>query len=592
MWPDFAPMGERLRDYGILSAVMHNPIAPQEPWFAGFPLNYYLNWYRIAALVGAIGFAPWEIYHLLGPATMGLGIAASALLIVTWARVTPLLGSLIAVSLWLGSNVAGAITVYRGDHNWWGPSRVITGSINEFPAWSWILGDLHPHYLNLCALPFILLLTKKLNSWPLLCALFAWCAWNYSANAWDAAPALVVTAVILVSELFNNTKKFSIPNIDFKTSLLWLSLGGLFIISSLHIDAPYTPMRFVDWRSSWQPYFETAAAYLPVTIEPHAPGVFGTQINQFFLHWGFHLALLLAGFGLRLNSWRNALVFAAAILAVCIWDSVALFLLIAAALVVFFNSDAVLPGSKESLRSDAVLISCLLILLIPEILFFDDPYGGESERMNTIFKFYSFAWIPFGISAWIWLLQSISRQGLKIRSPLQYGFVAAMLISTLPWTAQTIGDRAQGSVKNSSLFTPMAQGLAYFERTYPGSERIIYTLAKSPRGTTIEAENGAYADGAFVSTLASQPTYLGWANHVGLLLKNPPELGRRQAIIKEFYTSNCERKLELLRSEGIKYVVFGEIERRAFPQLSRDSFSCLAVLIEERGMAVFQALVR
>ena len=38
-----------------------------------------------------------------------------------------------------------------GDYDWFAPSRVIPGTINEFPWFSFLLGDLHAHVL---ALPF------------------------------------------------------------------------------------------------------------------------------------------------------------------------------------------------------------------------------------------------------------------------------------------------------------------------------------------------------------------------------------------------------------------------------------------------------
>ena len=38
-----------------------------------------------------------------------------------------------------------------GDYDWFAPSRVIEGTINEFPWFSFLLGDLHAHVL---ALPF------------------------------------------------------------------------------------------------------------------------------------------------------------------------------------------------------------------------------------------------------------------------------------------------------------------------------------------------------------------------------------------------------------------------------------------------------
>lgn len=569
MWPDFIPMGERLRDYAILAAVMHDPIAPQEPWFIGFPLNYYLNWYRLAALPGAVGFAPWEVYQIFGPATMAAGIAATAQLVVLWSGVSAWCAAVLSISLWLGSNVAGAIAVWHGDHSWWGPSRVITGAINEFPAWSWILGDLHPHYLNLCALPIMLLLLERVRAWACIATLLAWCAWNYSANAWDTAPALVVCALLIASDwraifTWNSWKEHR------RWSIVALGFAVLFIVSALHIDAPHAPMRFVDWRTFVQPFVETIVGHLPVKIEPHVPGVAGSLLREFLLHWGFPFAVLAIGFLARLSTVSRALVVGISVIAVCVTQSAAVLLIMSAAAVFYFE------GYRLT-RSTALLMSMLFVLLVPELIFFDDPYGGENERMNTIFKFYSFAWIPFGFSVWCW-------SATALRTNARWAIAAIWLVLSLPWIIQTTGDRKQ----KDFILAPKAQGLSSFERTYPGSGKAIQVLEGLPRGTVVEAENGAYSDGAFVATLAGQPSFLGWANHVGLLLKNPPELGRRQQVVREIYEAPCEKKSEIMQREHIAYLVFGEIERRAYPNLSRASFECLMPAIEESSVAVYQ----
>lgn len=565
-WPDFAPMGERLRDYAILSAVMHDPIAPQEPWFVGFPLNYYLNWYRIAALPGFLGAAPWEIYHLLGPATMSVGISATALLLVYWASVTPLLASWIAITVWCGSNVAGAIAVLHRDHNWWGPSRVIKGAINEFPAWSWMLGDLHPHYLNLCALPVMLVLSRHIRGWTFLLALIALCAWNYSANAWDTAPGLVLLAVLVVLDwrsLFSRERAW-------KTAMMLVLITLLCVYSALHIDAPHAPIRLVDFSGAFQDYVDALAAFSPVEISPHTTGVAGSNLGEFALHWGVPLALLALGILMRMSTVLDAVAIGLVCIAVFLTKSVLVLLITSGLLVAYFLR-------WKFTRPQALLVATLVILAIPEVIFFDDPYGGENERMNTIFKFYSFVWVPFFIGSWCWVIDT-----LKPRYATVLACVAAIVM--LPWTAQTVGDRRQ----RDFIIAPKAEGLSYFERTYPGSGKAIQKFLKLPRGTVVEAENGAYSDGSFIGTLASQPSYLGWANHVGLLLKNPPELGRRQQVIKELYEASCEQKRVIMKREKITYLVFGPIEVRMFPGLSRSAFSCLNAVIDEQAVVIFQ----
>ena len=52
------------------------------------------------------------------------------------------------------AHVAATPPTRRGDYAWFDPSRVIPDTINEFPSFSFVLGDLHAHVL---ALPFTVL---------------------------------------------------------------------------------------------------------------------------------------------------------------------------------------------------------------------------------------------------------------------------------------------------------------------------------------------------------------------------------------------------------------------------------------------------
>ena len=71
---------------------------------------------------------------------MAAGVAAVVVCIV--------LGNLAGVRAWLDAADP------PGDYDWFAPSRVVPGTINEFPWFSFLLGDLHAHVL---ALPFTLL---------------------------------------------------------------------------------------------------------------------------------------------------------------------------------------------------------------------------------------------------------------------------------------------------------------------------------------------------------------------------------------------------------------------------------------------------
>ena len=141
---------------------------PHDPWMSGEELNYYyLGHLAMAIVIKVVGTAPDEGYNL----AFALLAALSATAVFTfagtlWAAARPRLTGVrggpvlvgvtaVVVCIVLG-NLAGArewldAADPPGDYDWFAPSRVIEGTINEFPWFSFLLGDLHAHVL---ALPF------------------------------------------------------------------------------------------------------------------------------------------------------------------------------------------------------------------------------------------------------------------------------------------------------------------------------------------------------------------------------------------------------------------------------------------------------
>src|SRR5215212_7046429 len=132
---------------------------PEDPWMSGQDLNYYYLGHLMAAgLVRLSGVAPDVGYNLAVATFFALcAVAAFGLAAALTARIA---GGLWGVGLVLVAGTVGAgIDVLGVDgplsgYDWFGASRVIRGTINEFPAFSFTLADLHAHVM---AIPFSLL---------------------------------------------------------------------------------------------------------------------------------------------------------------------------------------------------------------------------------------------------------------------------------------------------------------------------------------------------------------------------------------------------------------------------------------------------
>jgi uncharacterized membrane protein len=184
-------INEMFMDEGFLSAIMRSPhFPPNDMWLSGYSINYYYYaHYTIAVLAKLLGQPSYVAFNT-GISTF-FGLAAVSLLgvtcnIVAWARyrrtreraaaVTasysvneqserpdtvypPLIGAVpyglltLIMGLILG-NLASTQQwwIQHGDlppYYWYDPSRVIDKTINEFPAFSFLLSCFHAHVLTL-----------------------------------------------------------------------------------------------------------------------------------------------------------------------------------------------------------------------------------------------------------------------------------------------------------------------------------------------------------------------------------------------------------------------------------------------------------
>ncbi|HYK84309.1 MAG TPA: DUF2298 domain-containing protein [Ktedonobacteraceae bacterium] len=174
-------INEMFMDEGFIAAIMRSPhFPPSDMWYSGFPINYYYYaQYVIAVLAKLLGQSP-SIAFNTGICTF-FGLTAVNLFgvtcnIVSWARyrrgqqrnapeepaetVYPplwrsmpygfltfimglVLGNLAATQQWWDAHGDWAL------FNWYSPSRVIDKTINEFPAFSFLLSCFHAHVLTL-----------------------------------------------------------------------------------------------------------------------------------------------------------------------------------------------------------------------------------------------------------------------------------------------------------------------------------------------------------------------------------------------------------------------------------------------------------
>ena len=598
LWPDFINLGERLRDYAILSSVINSPFEVKEPWMVGQGLNYYAYWYRFGAMLAAIGQYPvWEVYHQLLAFSLAFYTAVAFRLFRRHLHFS-CWGALAAALLIAGGSNFKAAGIFLSQQlDWWkfwGISRVIQGTINEFPAWSFLLGDLHPHYLNLALIPFSLLLfldaarpgeghstqTPLERPFAYLALLILLPLWIMNANAWEMPVWACLTGILLLGFALASWGRWLVL-------LRWMlpplrsvfsSRGGFLILIFMA-----TALALWHGQQNFSPGDGNGWTWV------QAPVARSLSL-EFVAHWGFPLFLVALANVILLpaGSWRffclvlmvNELRFDRAY-------GMIILLLAFNLLRLFFSATSEKRRWRRfqftELFFELLGLASLIVLLAPELGYFDDPYGGENERMNTIFKFYSANW--FLLHAYAFYLTQRAAQALhleRIKALPVIGAQVIVMVCMLGFFWQMTGiRRSEVVLPTGGRLAPGLEGLSEVAKQFPGSPEIIRKLRSLPASVVLEAQGPAYSYTAFVSTLAGQTSYLGWANHVNLLTRAYGEVQRREKFTEAFYLEpDCTKKLDMLRREGISHVVLGQLEKTQYKALNPESFGCFNTVLE------------
>lgn len=243
---------EMFMDEGFLAGIMRSShFPPADMWYAGQPINYYYYaHYTIALLAKLLGQSPSVAFNtgictFFGLTAVSLfGVSAN---VVAWAQhrrrgsgsdgvsLAPGMGRAVPygmLSLLLGvvlGNLAATQTWWQShgdlpDFYWFNASRVIMNTINEFPAFSFLLSCFHAHVLALAftivalALAFNLFLEQKGQGlqafgrgWrlPLTLGVTALMIGSlFTMNGWDYPTylALVLVALLLQQWLAHQSR--------------------------------------------------------------------------------------------------------------------------------------------------------------------------------------------------------------------------------------------------------------------------------------------------------------------------------------------------------------------------------------------------
>jgi YYY domain-containing protein len=543
----------------LASSARTTAIPPPDPWFAGEPINYYYLGYLIHGAISRVSSVPPETGFNLALATT-FSMTAVAAFGVAWNVIRPRVGTRAAFAagafaaflLAIAGNFYAPWRLVQGPAEtiaaWWWDSATGIGwrasrivcdgprvgnlcqfpsveTINEFPFFSFLLGDLHPH---LMALPFTILaiaLAWNLAARAGMSSRTPNCNWTlrlvitgaaigslYALNTWDL-PTFLIAALFGITIGFAGSGR--------RVALSSAILLAAAVAAWLPFVIRYTPPAgfSLDLLPRW-------LASLPViprlaeVIAPYAGERTATAeyLTMFGVPYLFGIALLATGaFSHQSEQWRERL---GPVMLISLAALVAGVLLAAPVLPLCgipltFALDDLARNRSPNARTFALGAYALAWILSigVELFYVRDVFDN---RMNTLFKFYYQTWTLYALATGVTIV--LLWEAAPGRAWSKIAVATATALAVVLGFAYPVVASYQWTEKFAAW--QGLDGLAYGQALSPGDVEAIHWLSahSTPGDVILEAAGCSYRPFNRlpfdrISAFTGVPTVIGWDNH-------------------------------------------------------------------------------
>lgn len=203
-----------------------------------------------------------------------------------------------------------------------------------------------------------------------------------------------------------------------------------------------------------------------------------------------------------------------------------------------------------------VLIGGLLVLG-PEFVYLRDGFGN---RMNTVFKFYYQAWTLWALVSAYALAVIFGESRGWTTWAARFVLVAVLVMGlAYPWFA--LPNRAN----RFQAEQPTLDAAAYLERYTPEDAAVVEFLRGQPNGVVAEAVGGSYSEYGRIATHTGLQNVIGWGWHQWQWRGgNELTAGREDAMRMLYETPSWNQASEILARYNVRYVVVGGLEQRTY----------------------------
>ena len=663
---------EQPMDFALFNASLRSDFfPPTDPWLSGHSIPYYYFGYLIMANLAELTSISPLISYNLALSTVG-ALSATAIFGLSYnlirlhgctsgrAVLFSFLGPLMLIfignmetlfeiinfrglgsdSFWdwigikglepLGSSGWGPVDPMW----WWRATRVIDtlsvyGSsldytITEFPFFSLILGDLHPHVMSL---PFILSFclislntfidpNKMVSGWALsnksLIFLTALVLGGLPfINIWDIVPFLLFWAVLVCIKAYYEGslvqfRTYRLPNVEvvkYMLAVIFLSFL-MYTPYYLNLDSQASGIvptgdygtRPIHLFAVWGFFFIIIIPFLVVSLlsKPDNSSstiyIDNTSIRRSFIWrpWFYRVFFVL---GLPILTWILSQIIRGLFMASPdslyvipsrLLTELPLLILFYGSLYVFLKQLVENKGRVHIFVSLMIVVSMSLITYT-EFLRVSDLYGN---RMNTVFKTYYQSWLLLSLAAvfaiyFLTTTRIVHNKITHICSIVVKAMICFSFLIVFYYPLAVYNDKMTNSNRDLTL-----NGLAHVFQEDPDEYKAILWLSQNAATDSVLLEAVGYSWSSFsrISSSTGIPTVLGWPWHEQQWRGPSAMFAVRESDVMTIYSTTTEsHSSDLIDFYGINYIVVGPREIAKYGMSTASRISRLGEVVFSQG---------
>ena len=580
---------EKFPDFSIFNRFYTDTsFPPLDNWLSGYPINYYYMGHLIWGAFGRMIAIPAAYFHNLSLVFIISMIFSSAFSLAYNMTKRLSIGLFAGLCTALVGNLSAVEQIITGgikSFNWWESSRVIENTINEFPYWSFQLGDFHAHFTSL---PVFMILIASLIS------VFSQGIDGQSVSKTKSRHALNILLISLPSAIASAINPWNFPPCILLVILCAFILRrepdatlrnrlSVAIIYGLSVAA-LSLLMFLPFYLSYSP---------PPTSLKILPRYVASDIYEFLIVFGFPMTFisLYLAFSLKEHWGKKALLMLLVSIALSTMAIIYKPAAVVGMLCILLCLSAVFACLRKPLGLlEGLFTFSLLILLGCEFLFIDDYFRQNLQRFNTVFKFHYIAYCVLLMLTPVALSQIRARSKNRIfRWTVNAVFVLLFTASAVYLPIGTWGKDV--NMKGRYFYKDLTlNGERFLQKDHPDEYKAMRWIMRNtpPDSVILEATGPSYQYYGRFATFTGRLSVLGWSDHEWVWRpKMWDKIKERKDDVARIYSSTDETEItRLINLYKVNYIVVGSLERGNYQATSLNKLADIYSKVFETGKVV------